>query len=190
MPSPGMGAIASLDYTKEERQKLAKKSHEFECPECGKVRHLLQEPSHSDDGKDADAVQAEAREIASQVIMKGEMNTDIPARETRVEEQPSSVDRVLTASNSQQYNYFIAAILVVVAVLLFRRFVSVPTDWYLNVFLKRGRQFIKIFLLNTLRDTKEWGQWGGFLWLCIHSIIIEVRKKYINVELNLVYLLP
>jgi len=128
MPSPGMGAIASLDYTKEERQKLAKKSHEFECPECGKVRHLLQEPSHSDDGKDADAVQAEAREIASQVIMKGEMNTDIPARETRVEEQPSSVDRVLTASNSQQYNYFIAAILVVVAVLLFRRFVSVPTD--------------------------------------------------------------
>lgn len=35
MPSSGDGAIASLDYPREERQRLAKKSLEFHCHECG-----------------------------------------------------------------------------------------------------------------------------------------------------------
>jgi len=125
MPSPGMGAIASLDYTKEERQKLAKKSLEFECSECGKVRHLLQEPSLSNDSKDADAVQAEAREIASQVSMKGETNNDIPARETAAEELQTTVTQIQSSyvsTSTNQYNYLIAVIVTLVAVLLFRRF--------------------------------------------------------------------
>lgn len=41
MPTPGNGTIGSLDYTKAERQRLARKSHSWECPECGKLSDLL-----------------------------------------------------------------------------------------------------------------------------------------------------
>jgi len=131
MPSPGMGAIASLDYTKEERQKLAKKSLEFECPDCGKVRHLLQEPSVSDNSRDADAVQAEAREIASQVSMKGEASNDIPVREAAAEELQSAATQIQSSyvsTSTNQYNYLIAIIVTLVAILLFRRFAFVSTE--------------------------------------------------------------
>lgn len=33
----GVGTIGSLDYTPEERQVLAKKSKNWECPTCGKI---------------------------------------------------------------------------------------------------------------------------------------------------------
>ncbi|KOX68262.1 Ubiquitin-conjugating enzyme E2 J1 [Melipona quadrifasciata] len=41
MPTPGNGTIGSLDYSKEERQKLAKKSLNWQCDICGKVVDLL-----------------------------------------------------------------------------------------------------------------------------------------------------
>lgn len=41
MSSPGYGAIGSLDYTSEERKVLAKKSLNWECPECGRISNLL-----------------------------------------------------------------------------------------------------------------------------------------------------
>ncbi|XP_043253540.1 ubiquitin-conjugating enzyme E2 J1-like [Colletes gigas] len=41
MPTPGNGTIGSLDYSKEERQKLAKKSLNWQCDTCGKVVNLL-----------------------------------------------------------------------------------------------------------------------------------------------------
>ncbi|CAD1469907.1 unnamed protein product, partial [Heterotrigona itama] len=41
MPTPGNGTIGSLDYSKEERQKLAKKSLNWQCDTCGKVVDLL-----------------------------------------------------------------------------------------------------------------------------------------------------
>lgn len=136
MPSPGMGAIASLDYTKEERQQLAKKSLEFACPECGKVVSLLEEPDQSTN--DNEAVQAEAREIAAQVTMKGESNNEpanneqMPVREpTYTEPIPSVVHpqqpqptSVSTNNHDVYYNYIIAAIVVALAILFFRRFAS------------------------------------------------------------------
>ncbi len=130
MPSPGMGAIASLDYTKEERQRLAKKSLEFECPECGGCRTagLLLEPSPTSTESN-EAVQAEAREIASQVTMKGENNKI----EEEVEEAPVSAESSPAVEQPQQrvqvsnnpdpvYSYIIGAILVMVAILVYRRF--------------------------------------------------------------------
>lgn len=133
MPSPGMGAIASLDYTQEERQRLAKKSLEFVCPECGKILNLLQEPSQLTN--ENEAVQAEAREIAAQVTMKGESNNENPTEEPANTEEPISViqqppppQQVQTASinnnNDLFYNCIIAAIVVALAILLFRRFAS------------------------------------------------------------------
>lgn len=41
MPTPGHGTIGSLDYSTEERQKLAKKSLNWQCDTCGKVVNLL-----------------------------------------------------------------------------------------------------------------------------------------------------
>lgn len=41
LPTPGDGAIGALDYTPEERRKLAKQSQSFSCPHCGPVAKLL-----------------------------------------------------------------------------------------------------------------------------------------------------
>lgn len=41
LPTPGEGAIGSLDYPAEERKRLAKLSVDYECPKCGKVSELL-----------------------------------------------------------------------------------------------------------------------------------------------------
>lgn len=130
MPSPGMGAIASLDYTKEERQRLAKKSLEFVCPECGKTVNILEEPSQLTN--ENEAVLAEAREIAAQVTMKGEANNENPVREpivtepTVVQEQEQQATAVASTiyRNDVSYNYLIAAIVVALAILLFRRLAS------------------------------------------------------------------
>ncbi|XP_032788393.1 ubiquitin-conjugating enzyme E2 J1 [Daphnia magna] len=133
MPSPGMGAIASLDYSQEERQKLAKKSLEFVCPECGKILNLLQEPSQLTN--ENEAVQAEAREIAAQVTMKGESSNENPTQEPVHTEEPTTITQQQqlqqpaaaapsTNNNDVSYNYIIAAIVVALAILLFRRFAS------------------------------------------------------------------
>ncbi|CAG0912916.1 unnamed protein product [Notodromas monacha] len=41
MPTAGEGAIGSLDYSPEERKKLAKKSLEWSCPTCGGIKDAL-----------------------------------------------------------------------------------------------------------------------------------------------------
>ncbi|XP_043273235.1 ubiquitin-conjugating enzyme E2 J1-like [Venturia canescens] len=41
MPTPGNDTIGSLDYSPEERQKLAKKSLNWQCESCGKIADLL-----------------------------------------------------------------------------------------------------------------------------------------------------
>jgi len=41
LPAPADGAIGALDWSKEERKKLAKKSVDFVCPICGNCANLL-----------------------------------------------------------------------------------------------------------------------------------------------------
>lgn len=41
LPSKGDGAIGALDWTREERQKLAKKSVEYCCPVCGRCSDMM-----------------------------------------------------------------------------------------------------------------------------------------------------
>ena len=129
-----MGAIASLDYTKEERQRLAKKSLDFECPECGKIACLLQEPDSLSPNEN-NAVQEEARALASQVTMKGEQPAANDAQNSEpvipdvslVAAAPVPTEQVVVrperqSTNDGTYNYIIAAIIVALAILLFRRF--------------------------------------------------------------------
>lgn len=54
LPSPADGAIGALDYTKEERKKLAIKSRQFVCPKCGKVEDLLPPLKKKEDICDSD----------------------------------------------------------------------------------------------------------------------------------------
>ena len=128
-----MGAIASLDYTKEERQRLAKKSLDFECPECGKIACLLQEPDSLSTNEN-NAVQEEARALAAQVTMKGESNNEIQSQEPVIPDAlvaPVIPEQIVfqqpelrqsTNNSDATYNYIIAAIIVALAILLFRRF--------------------------------------------------------------------
>ena len=62
MPTPGQGTIGSLDYPKESRIKLAKKSVSFVCPECSgcgatsqPVAQLLKKPDPEAPSITADA---------------------------------------------------------------------------------------------------------------------------------------
>lgn len=59
LPSEGAGAIGALDWTKEERQKLAVESHDYECSVCGRIVDLLSHDSNSDKPDS---------EIASQIL--------------------------------------------------------------------------------------------------------------------------
>lgn len=44
LPTHGNGAIGSLDYTPEERKKLALKSQDWKCQECGFIKGCLKSP--------------------------------------------------------------------------------------------------------------------------------------------------
>ncbi|XP_057337948.1 ubiquitin-conjugating enzyme E2 J1-like [Microplitis mediator] len=54
MPTPGNDTIGSLDYSAEERQKLAKKSQSWECGVCGKIINLLSKDDSSKCNKNND----------------------------------------------------------------------------------------------------------------------------------------
>ena len=45
MPTPGQGTIGSLDYSADERKKLARKSAAFYCERCGMTVSLLKAES-------------------------------------------------------------------------------------------------------------------------------------------------
>jgi hypothetical protein len=50
LPSEGAGAIGALDWTAEERKKLAKQSLLYHCPTCGPIKNLLKEASEMTEG--------------------------------------------------------------------------------------------------------------------------------------------
>ena len=66
LPTPGDGAIGALDYTPEERRKLAKQSQSFVCPHCGPVAKLLPklDPNAKKSAKSGGSNGAFSKEIA------------------------------------------------------------------------------------------------------------------------------
>jgi len=62
-PSEGAGAIGSLEWSKEERQRCARESVGFRCPACGLASELLKDPS----AESAAAETAMAQEVADQI---------------------------------------------------------------------------------------------------------------------------
>ncbi|CAF3480155.1 unnamed protein product [Adineta steineri] len=88
METPGEGALGSLDYTPEERKKLAKRSVSYECPQCGRTNSEILLPLSE---KSADA-QKEAKELGNQInlVKKAETKTEASSEKTDVELKPSS----------------------------------------------------------------------------------------------------
>uniref|UniRef100_A0A915PN05 UBC core domain-containing protein n=1 Tax=Setaria digitata TaxID=48799 RepID=A0A915PN05_9BILA len=69
MPTHAAGALGSLEYPPEERRRLAKKSHDWVCKECGLcMRNALASEVAGGDNRDA----VEARLLATRVSFKEE----------------------------------------------------------------------------------------------------------------------
>lgn len=90
MPTHGAGAMGSLDYTPEERKRLAKKSLEYKCPVCGGVKDLLR-PVTAASKSDSE----EAKELASQINFQSEKqksldNSDQKQQDTKENVAPPS----------------------------------------------------------------------------------------------------
>jgi len=49
LPTPADGAIGALDWSKEERMRLAKKSRSFVCDKCGPIVNLIPDDIQNDD---------------------------------------------------------------------------------------------------------------------------------------------
>lgn len=65
MPTTAAGTIGALDYTKEERQILAKKSQNWECTICGKISEKL-----SSSHQTSPALTQEESSLISQIALK------------------------------------------------------------------------------------------------------------------------
>ncbi|XP_062511615.1 ubiquitin-conjugating enzyme E2 J1-like [Corticium candelabrum] len=102
MPTKGGGAIGALDYTTEERQKLAKKSVDWRCSICNfSNRETLL--SHDDDNVLSEQVKQD-EEMAAQISFKSEAEVKAAAA-ARKETQPNTTDEntpLLNADEDEQ----------------------------------------------------------------------------------------
>lgn len=95
MPTHGRGAIGSLEYPKEQRKKLAKKSKDLVCYECGAVSKILKEET----AESKAAGNAEAKRLAAQIDMHGEK-----VKETKQAQENESSESATAKINSDISN--------------------------------------------------------------------------------------
>ncbi|KAK3097843.1 hypothetical protein FSP39_013726 [Pinctada imbricata] len=100
MPTHGAGALGSLDYPKEERLKLAKRSLDWKCPTCGGINYILKAVT-----AESEKTKQEAKELASQINFQGEKEkkqngdtTDKKETDQQKENTQSSANQEATAS--------------------------------------------------------------------------------------------
>ncbi|XP_061177289.1 uncharacterized protein LOC133186026 [Saccostrea echinata] len=70
MPTHGAGAIGSLDYSAEERKKLANRSKEWKCSTCGNINCILKQMT--EETEESKRTSQEAKELASQINFQAE----------------------------------------------------------------------------------------------------------------------
>lgn len=70
MPTEGVGAIGSLDCPPEERKRLARRSHEWTCSQCGVPNKTILPPMTEGDGNSQEKAMAEAADIVTQMAFK------------------------------------------------------------------------------------------------------------------------
>lgn len=84
MPTPGNGAIGSLDYKPDERKLLAKKSHDWNCPICGSIKDTLAKHTQHSNANE------EAMQLAAQISFKGENEQSTPPESNTSSRVPPS----------------------------------------------------------------------------------------------------
>ncbi|XP_073349267.1 ubiquitin-conjugating enzyme E2 J1 [Pagrus major] len=101
MPTKGEGAIGSLDYTREERRALAKKSQDFCCETCGcSMRSALLALTAN---SNPSAEDHKAKELAQQINFKAESSISRQASESGgAESEPSTLNQVDTSMSAGQ----------------------------------------------------------------------------------------
>ncbi|KAG7213594.1 hypothetical protein KM043_002848 [Ampulex compressa] len=119
MPTPGNGTIGSLDYSTEERQKLAKKSLSWQCDACGKVVNLLskntiKKPITAEEQSMLDTIALKADESPTSNISLTsntanisenevrQRNTETNAAENQQRQQPEIILNLETMSSTNE----------------------------------------------------------------------------------------
>ncbi|CAJ0932095.1 unnamed protein product, partial [Mesorhabditis belari] len=96
MPTDGAGAIGSLDYPAVERKRLAKKSLEWTCKECGKcMKDALRPLSEA-----AAQLQDEAKELAKQLKFQDETTLRAEISKAATETATSAETNAQTSAQS------------------------------------------------------------------------------------------
>ncbi|KAL3881974.1 hypothetical protein ACJMK2_028356 [Sinanodonta woodiana] len=85
MPTHGAGAIGSLDYSPEERKVLARRSQNWECPDCGKVSDVLLPVTEA-----SKLAREEAKQLATQINFQGEKEKGAPVSGQTNESRPQT----------------------------------------------------------------------------------------------------
>jgi len=93
MPTPGQGTIGSLDYPKDERQRLARRSTTWTCENCGCPKDLLPEPGEGATSTD-EKQQQEMQDIVQNMALKSE--EEVAAQKAKSSESSA------TAKNDEQ----------------------------------------------------------------------------------------
>ena len=70
MPTEGVGAIGSLDCPAEERKRLARRSRDWTCSQCGIPNGNLLPAMTEGDGNSQEKAMAEAADIVTQMAFK------------------------------------------------------------------------------------------------------------------------
>lgn len=100
MPTPGKGAIGSLDYSDAERRDLAIKSQSWKCDSCGLAKNLLKPPSlEASTSEEALKQEAEQKALAAQIVFENKPSTSSTSSEidSQQDQETSSSETAATA---------------------------------------------------------------------------------------------
>jgi len=100
LPTPGDGAIGALDWTKEERKKMAKKSLEFNCYICGSCSALL--PKQDKNAKKSTSSNRFQKEIEKlHALQSAAENGKIKDQDDKEEKDQEEKKSILTEENDE-----------------------------------------------------------------------------------------
>ncbi|KYM77376.1 PREDICTED: ubiquitin-conjugating enzyme E2 J1-like [Atta cephalotes] len=142
MPTPGSGTIGALDYSTEERQKLAKKSLNWQCDTCGKIVNLLSKNSikkpiteeeqtmlktialKADDSPTSDVLFTDKTTNVTESEILHRTNVETMTEENADYQQPEIIlNRIETMSSSNDlfWSILIASLVSAIILLILRR---------------------------------------------------------------------
>ncbi|KAF2901599.1 hypothetical protein ILUMI_04586 [Ignelater luminosus] len=98
MPTSAAGTIGSLDYTKEERQVLAKRSKTWKCNVCGMIADKLSTVKSTI----ATPLTQEETSLISQIALKAEEETAKNSSKVEVGEPESETETIVTSGVLRQ----------------------------------------------------------------------------------------